>query len=181
MTTMEWALWAQAGFSLATFAAACVAVKIAYRAGKRTAELAEEVRQKATAQGDVRRTKLNVLETLLQHRATFEFPDAVNSLNMISVAFADDQEVRDAYASFLAAAEINERFHAGALRERYLAIIEKVVENLGMSETITVADIHQGFYPTFLDKQRALLTREFDDRFGAVPRMSDESSRPPDA
>ena len=173
MTTIEWALWAQAVFSLATFAAACVAVRAAYRAGKRTAELAEEMRQKTAAEGDARRLKLNVLETLLQHRATFEFPDAVNSLNMISFAFGDDQEVRDAYTHFLAAAEINERFHAGALRERYLAIIEKVVANLGLSETITVADIHQGFYPTFLDKQRALLSREFDDRYGSALHLSE--------
>ena len=168
MSTIEWAFWAQAGFSLATFAIACVAVAAAYRAGRRTAALAEELRQKTATENDARRTKLKVLETLLQHRATFEFPDAVSSLNLISYAFAGDPEVRDAYTHFLAAAEVTERFNAGTLRERYLGIIEKVVENLGLSDTISTADIHQGFYPTFLDKQRALLTKEFDARFGAA-------------
>lgn len=168
MTSAELASWAQAVFSAFTFAAACVAVKASYDAPKKAAEFAEELRAKSQTGDERRRVKLSVLATLLQHRATFEYAEAVNALNMITIAFVDDQEVRDAYTHFLNEASRQGAVNSGALRERYLSIIEKIVRNVGLSDRITVADVHQGYFPNFLEKHRLLANKELEDRWAAA-------------
>lgn len=181
MNTAEGAAWAQALFGFFTFLAAGLAVKAAYDAPKRAAEFAEALRQESQIADERRRVKLNVLTTLLQHRATFEYAESVNALNLITIAFVDDQEVRDAYTHFLGEADKDdEAFNLGALRERYLSLIEKIVRNVGLSERITVADVHQGYYPKFLEKHRILANWELEQRLGAALAtvQSDQVSSP---
>lgn len=169
----------QAVAAVFTFLAACVAVWAAFRAPKLAAAFAEELRQRSTAADEARRQKIWILSTLMQHRATFEFPDAVNALNAISLVFVEDQEVRDAYTHFLAAAgRKGSEFQHAELRERYLALIEKIVRNLGMNRKITVADIHEGYFPHFMSKQRMLLAKDIDDRFDAAfPGVQDRMTK----
>lgn len=171
MTPGEWAAWAQALFGLATFGAACVAVRAAYDAPKRAAEFADRLRADGQRAEEDRRVRLNIFANLMQCRAQMGSPLAAASLNLIDVVFRDDKEVREAWQHFLLA--VSERPYSGdRARERYLAIIEKMARSLGLSAEITVADVQHAYYPEglgLMDQAAYFEARDKVNRFSSTP------------
>lgn len=146
MTAGDWASWAQAFFGLATFGAACIAVKAAYDAPKRAAEFAETLRADAIKADEDRRLKLLVFTNLMQFRAQILNPTAIASLNLIDVVYRDHREVREAWRYFLSATA-QEPHVVEVVHERYRAIIEKMARALGLDADITVEDVKNIYYP----------------------------------
>lgn len=149
MTASEWASWAQAVAGLATFAAACVAVKAAYDAPKRAAEFAERLRSQSAKSEMMRQAKLNVFSNLLQYRGQILNPHAVASLNVIEIAFEDAKDVRLAWKHFYAAIQENPSSN-DKIVERYLGIVQAMARHLSMGDSITVEDVKTYYYPTGL-------------------------------
>jgi hypothetical protein len=100
-----------------------------------------------------------VLETLIQYRATVAYPQAVAALNSITTVFASSPKVRDSFVRFMSAAN-DKPFDQGRLVERYVAIINAVVQDLGLDGKIAASDIDSFYYPELLGRAHAVETAE---------------------
>ncbi len=97
----------------------------------------------------------------MQNRRTIAH--AHPALNLIDVVFCDSPEVRGAWRHFHAATQ-EPAEDTNKIADRYLLIIEKIAADLGLSGTITVADIHAGYYPQYLSQQDELQYLETAER-----------------
>jgi hypothetical protein len=139
----------QAIAAVATFLAAALAVWATFRAPRLAAQFAEQLRVASQKEQEARSAKYLIFANLMQFRSQMLNPNAVASLNLIDVVFRDAREVRDAWRHFQAATQ-EEPYSFDRIRERYLAIIEKIARDLGLSESITIADIQNSYYPRAL-------------------------------
>jgi hypothetical protein len=85
----------------------------------------------------------------MQNRAKIAGPDAVSALNVIDVVYCDSQDVRDAWRHFKAATVVDP-ISVEKIVERYLSLVEKMSRDLGLSRSISVADIESSYYPKAL-------------------------------
>lgn len=151
--------WVQAVAAIATFLAAALAVWATITAPRRAAAFAEDLRVKNQRADEERRQKVWVLTTLMQNRATIKYAHA--ALNVIDVIFVGSAEVRAAWRHFLAGATPN---NDRVTIERYLALIEKIAADLGLGGALTVADIHNAYYPELLGQIEHLQMMELLER-----------------
>ena len=155
------AAWIQAGAAVATFMAACVAVWATFKAPKRAAEIAEQLRRTNDKADSERRSKAFILETLLRHRASIIHADAVNALNLIDIIFIDVPEVREAYQQFWNATAEPTPWELKV--ERYNTIIERIVRHLGMNDHIKASDIQRSYHPMGHAKIAQVQTAEMEE------------------
>jgi hypothetical protein len=87
----------------------------------------------------------------MKGRSAIAHQDTLAAINLLDVAFIDAKDVRDARSSFMAAATA-QPFSADRLVERFHSLIIAVVREMGLNQSITPADIQQGYYPTVLSK-----------------------------
>ncbi|MEE2916503.1 MAG: DUF6680 family protein [Pseudomonadota bacterium] len=164
----------QAISAVLTFLAASCAVWATFRAPKLAAEFAEKLRADSQKDDEERRLKLWILTTLMQNRAAIAGPNAVSALNLIDIVFSDAVEVRQAWKHFLSAAE-EDPYSADRIKERYLAICEKISRHLGLSDRIAVSDIQAVYYPQLMLNMDEAAYYELQDkikRFKIVPEAS---------
>lgn len=154
----------QAVAAVATFFAAALAVWATLRAPRLAAEFAERLRFDAQRDSERRNQKLFIFANLMQYRAQILNPNAVGSLNLIDVVFVDCPEVRLAWRHFHEATMSGADFSSERVRERYLAIIEKIARNLGLSEAITISDIQSSYYPRGLGEVDEAAFLEVQDK-----------------
>ena len=154
---MQAAAWVQAVAGVFTFGAACVAAWIAGR----VPGWSEQIRTTNRISEQAADLKRVVLISLLKGRSALLHQDTLAAINLIDVAFIDAHAVRDARRNFIAAAGA-EPFSADRLLERFHGIIIAVVREMGLSESITAADIQGGYYPRALGKmdEAALIDAE---------------------
>jgi hypothetical protein len=143
--TLSTAAVVQAGAAVVTVGAALIAAWITWRAPHRAAELAERLRVQNEAAKTVLDEKLRIFRVLMDHRGrNISAPAPVDALNMIVVAFADDNEVREAFARFLEV--INGAENASARVERYIDILAVMARSLGF-ESVRRSEINRGYFP----------------------------------
>ena len=144
---MQIAAWVQASSGVLTLLAAVVAAWIASQVPKWT----EEHRARARTAEQVADLQRGVLLALLKGRSALMHQDTLAAINLIDFAFIDSPVVRDARRNFMVAASA-EPFSAELLLERFHSLIVATVREVGLSSTITTADIQQGYYPQALTK-----------------------------
>ena len=136
----------QAVAAVATFLAAATAVWATFRAPKLAARFAEQLRADGQVAGERRQLQQYVFLTLMRYRSAIMNPECVAALNAIDVVFCDAAEVRNAWRDFCNIANTSEP--AGAIIvERYVVILDKMAAAMGLSQTITVFDVRNSWYP----------------------------------
>ena len=136
----------QAAAAVATFAAACVAAYVTWKAPERAARLAEELRARNEKAQGRREEKVRLFYILMNHRGrNISDVEPVNALNMINVVFHDSRHVREAYQEFLKFASGRE--FADQRFDAYLEILIQIAKDLGLSATVSRSDIDRGYYP----------------------------------
>lgn len=153
----------QAVAAVATFLAACVAVWATFRAPSLAAEFAEGLRASSQQAEEERRLKLWIFSTLMQRRRMIVSHDAASALNLIDVVYRDSRDVRAAWRSFLQAA-CERPSSPEKIVERYHSILEKMALALGLSETISISDIHASYWPEGLGDQGEAEYLEVQDK-----------------
>lgn len=151
MTSVEIAAWVQGLAGVATFLAACLAVKATIDAPIKAAEFAEKLRRDKEASDETARQQRQILTILLQYRAQILHYDVFNALNLIDLAFIDAVEVRRAWHQFHDAIENPSSFELK--RERFAKIIEAIIRYLNLSDKITPQDVSRAYFPDFVGKQ----------------------------
>ena len=165
MTPQEIAFLA-AGCS--AIAAICSAAA-AWRVPHAVAEQNEKIRKG----NEARTRKLHILETLVQHRAMIAEPASVAALNSIVIVFSESSRVKDAFTRFLAATSFNP-MDKGAVVERYIAIINAIVSDLGMDGQIAGTDVDQIYFPEALGMAKAVESAEIAARFNAMATANND-------
>ena len=153
--------WVQAIAAILTLGAAGLAVWATFRAPKLAAQFAEQLRTDSQLDDEKRRLKLYVFTTLMQYRAAIANPNCVAALNLIDVAFIDDLGTRNAWKDFCHATDPkNSLIHT--ITERYIQILDKMSQGLGLSSQISIFDVRACYYPESMGKfdEAALLEAE---------------------
>ena len=100
-------------------------------------------------------------------------PNAIGALNLIEVVFVDSPEVRVAWRHFHEETVKPDNVFSGErLRERYLAIIEKIARDMGLSDRITIADIQNSYYPKGLGEADEAAFLETQDKLQRLRGLS---------
>lgn len=165
MTPQEIALVA-AGCS--AIAAICSAAA-AWRVPHAFAEQNEKIRKG----NEARTRKLHILETLVQHRAMIAEPASVAALNSIVIVFSGSPRVKDAFSRFMTATNAKP-MNTGAIVERYIAIINAIVSDLGMDGQIAGSDVDQIYFPDALSMAKAVESAELAARFTSVATANND-------
>lgn len=143
--------WIQAGAAVFTSAAALCALIIAAKAPKWAARWAETYRSQSEKSNEREKLRTYILMTLLRCRKTLVHADALGALNMIDVAFHDCKAIREAHKSFIDATNA-QPYSAQTIVERYHFLIDKIVQEMGFGDSISVFDIRNGYYPEALGR-----------------------------
>jgi hypothetical protein len=155
--------WIQAVAAVLTFGAAGLAVWATFRAPKLAAEFAERLRADAQVDDEKRRMKLFVFTTLMQYRAAILNPNCVAALNLIDVAFIDDTKTREAWKDFCHATDPKNNL-TQSITERYIQILDKMAQGLGLSSQISIFDVRACYYPEGMGKMDHAALLEAEDK-----------------
>lgn len=142
-------------FSAIATALAAIAT---WRGPIQAARLAEELRQKAAAEEEKRRLKVQVFTSLMAHRAAFFVEEAVRNLNLIDVVFHDSRAVRDAWANLFASFDGAKKIPEHVQDERFDKLLNTMASDLGLSGALLPDDLRRIYYPQPL-AETALLAR----------------------
>ena len=160
---------------VALFAAGCSAVAAicsaaaAWRVPHAVAQQNEKIRKA----NESRSRKLSILETLVQHRAMIAEPASVAALNSIVIVFSTSPRVKDAFNRFMVATS-SKPLNTGAVVERYIAIINAIVSDLGLDAEVSGTDVDQIYFPDALGMAKAVEHAEINARFTAVATANND-------
>ncbi|WBH16840.1 DUF6680 family protein [Sphingomonas radiodurans] len=143
--------WITAGAAVLTMMAAAAALIVAWRAPMMAARFAENLRRQNEVESERTRIRMAVFISLMRCRNQLLHRDAIDAINLVDVAFADSQSVRQARKSF-AEATFEEPSHPVKIVERYHALIDKVANEVGFGGNIGPSDIQSGYYPRGLGR-----------------------------
>jgi hypothetical protein len=162
----------QAIAAIATFFTAGLAVWAAFKAPKLAADFAEGLRIANLRVEEQRRRKLILFATLLENRGSMATVQSVSAINLTDLVFADVAEVREARKDFMEAANA-ESFEVVALYERYLGLIRAIARDLGLQDSISIADIRSAWLPTGLGEQAELEQLERQQKLAELRRKNE--------
>jgi len=143
--------WITAIAAMLAFLVALSAMFAAWRAPRAAARFADDLRKQAQAAESKQQMRMWVFSMLMKCRKQLANQDAISALNLVDVAFMDEEPVRVALRSFNEAS-IEKPFEAVRLVERYHVLIEKIADAMGFQSKITSFDIRAGYYPEALSK-----------------------------
>lgn len=130
----------------------------------RAAKLAEELRQKATAEEEKRRLKLEVFTSLMMHRAAFYVEAAVKNLNLIDVVFHDNRAVRNAWADLFASFDGAKKVPEHSQNEKFDKLLNEIASDLGLSGSLLPDDLRRIYYPRPLADAELLVRLEREEK-----------------
>ena len=166
---------------MAFFAAGCSAVAAIFSATAawRVPHAGAQQNEKTRKANETRSRKLSILETLVQHRAMIAEPASVAALNSIVIVFSTSPRVKDAFARFMTATNAKP-MNGGAVVERYIAIINAIVSDLGLGDEVSGTDVDQIYFPEALGKAKAIESAELNARFTAVSTANNDPRTTPE-
>lgn len=92
--------------------------------------------------------KLNIFETMMSYRYMIHAEESVKAINSIDVVFYEDDNVRNALASFMNEAGKKPEFNPN-IEDKYLKLLEEMAKALKLKD-IHWDDIKQTYYPNGL-------------------------------
>ena len=106
-------------------------------------------------------------------------PASVAALNSIVIVFSTSPRVKDAFARFMTATNAKP-MNGGAVVERYIAIINAIVSDLGLGDEVSGTDVDQIYFPEALGKAKAIESAELNARFTAVSTANNDPRTTPE-
>lgn len=170
MVAQEIAFVAAAFSAVASIGSVIAAWRVPYAVAKQNEKLREA--------NEARNRKFRILETLLRHRANITTEDSVAALNSIVVDFRSSSKVREAFDRFIDSANAVP-FSPQTTTERYLSIINSIIQELGLDSEIKLSAVDRGYYPDALIKARNVAAFELNARHDAYLAASN-NKQPPD-
>jgi hypothetical protein len=175
--------WVSAVAALLTMGAAFAALWVAWRAPKIAAEFAEALRRQNQAADELQRFQMHVFTTLMRCRAEIVNVEARAAINLVDVAFPDNQEVRSARRLFFEAAN-SEPYNPERIIERYHALIEAVARATQLSPHITGFDVRAGYYPVAVSRMDEAALAEAEEKIARkaarqIPVTPGNDANPP--
>lgn len=130
----------------------------------RAAQVAEQLRQKAIAEEEKRRLRLEVFTSLMMHRAAFYVEAAVRNLNLIDVVFHDSRAVRNAWADLFASFDSAKNFPEHIQNERFDKLLNEIASDLGLSDSLLPDDLRRIYYPRPLAEAELIARLEREEK-----------------
>jgi hypothetical protein len=111
--------------------------------------------------------KRELLGVLLENRAFISSATSVGAINAVVFVFSKSQKVRDAHKRFMTAANAKP-FLGLTLSERYVALINAIVVDLGLDGEIAASDIDDFYFPEMLNRALEVQQRDLIARHDAL-------------
>lgn len=151
--------------------AAVAAAVAAWRGPVSAARMSDALRVQSDLATHARQVRLNVFASIMQGRAEIYNDDTVRALNLVDVAFADDVDVREAWAELFQALSNSPPDHV--IDERLRRLLRAMSLNLGLSKSLKQDDFGRVYFPTAILEERNVRQLE---RKAALARLTSTSS-----
>lgn len=122
---------------------------------QRAAELAEGLRAGSAKAERRDLAKLNVLAMLMQERAAPYTFDAVKAFNLIDIAFADCEPVREAWRVYFGMLDPARYSAVDARREKLNQLLIEMAKDVGL-DSIKLSDMERVYSPTYVMRRLAI-------------------------
>lgn len=133
--------------ALLSVVAGTAAVLAAWFGPMAAARVAERMREEALRRDETHRLRLRIFMILMQERATYHTGEGVRALNLIDAAFADQFDVREAWARLLESLQLSS--HASDLerKDRMRELLQRMADALGLCGRLGLSDLDRIYVP----------------------------------
>jgi hypothetical protein len=138
---------------VAAFLSALAALAAAYTAFKgpeNAARMAEKIRRENEEVAERRSLKMKVFSTLMEERAEYHSSSGVRALNLVDIAFVENQRVRDAWAELFLNLNGNRRTPQHELDRLFRMLLVEIARDLNLGDGLRLADLERIYHPVAL-------------------------------
>lgn len=168
--------WITAIAAVLTLFSAIAALVVAFKAPMLVAQFSENLRRKNEEESERTRLRMNIFISLMKCRNQLLHRDAIDAINLVDVAFFDDQAVRLARRSFTEAT-LEIPHSAVKIVERYHVLIDKVANAVNYGSSISPSDIQGGYYPSALGRIDAAALAEAEEKIARTSNTGQQSQQ----